>query len=251
MNRRRRIDNFQGTDIEYIGYLESKVAQLSNLRPAPDSPPSPTPSHEGVNEESDNDAAVTFIEFDPSTLPRLAKRRRTTSLRWRIEMGEMLREISDMRDWSLKRASVGLSSSSDLLSAFDMIIHGTVVPRGPAPEPGADFCLVSHEPDSPTLRLLSSYAKATATLRIGKTFMSQIVGFRVLVFVSICCVSLYHGVEKSLIDQVMRECISDSDDKNLDRLRSGALWVNRMMATLAPTLHHRASELFVLCECPS
>lgn len=53
---------------------------------------------------------------------------------------------------------------------------------------------------------------------------------------------------ESPIDQVMRECISDSDDKHLDRLRSGALWVNRMVASLAPTLRHRASEIFVLCE---
>jgi hypothetical protein len=69
MNPRRRIDNFQGTDVEYIEYLESKVAQLSVLRPPPDSPLSLTLLRDGANEESDNDVAIKFIEFDPYILP--------------------------------------------------------------------------------------------------------------------------------------------------------------------------------------
>jgi hypothetical protein len=136
----------------------------------------------------------------------------------------MLKDISDTKDWSLKRASVGLLSSTDLLSAFDMIIHNTVSPPKPAlTNTDVDFSLVCSEPDNAALRLLSSYAKVTAILKIGKAFMAQIVDFRVLVFVSICCVLLHHGVTKGLIDQVMRQSISNSGDKNLDRLRSAAL----------------------------
>jgi hypothetical protein len=74
----------------------------------------------------------------------------------------MLKDISDTKDWSLKRASVGLLSSTDLLSAFDMIIHNTVSPPKPAlTNTDVDFSLVCSEPDNAALRLLSSYAKVT------------------------------------------------------------------------------------------
>jgi hypothetical protein len=64
-------------------------------------------------------------------------------------MGEMLKEISDTKDWSLKRASAGLLSSTDLLSAFNITIHSTVSSPKPAlMNTDADFSLVCSEPDN-------------------------------------------------------------------------------------------------------
>lgn len=159
----------------------------------------------------------------------------------------MLKEISDAKNQSLKRVSVGLLSFIDLLSVFDIIIYSTVSPQGPTfANTNADFLYIFYKADNTTLRFLSSYAKGIVTLKIGKVFMAQIVGFRILVFVSICYILLYYGVEKGLINQVIREYISNLDGKNLDRLCSSALWVNRIVATLAPILRYRVSKIFVL-----
>jgi hypothetical protein len=73
--------------------------------------------------------------------------------------------------------------------------------------------------------------------------------FRVFVFVSLCCVALHNGTDQGLVDQIMQKCVSESSEKNLARLRNGALWVNRMMAALAADgFDYLAYELFVLCK---
>jgi len=161
----------------------------------------------------------------------------------------MLRDISSaMDDWSSKRKAIGLPSSANILAAFDMIIDGAKSPTKPTAA-NNDLSMVPYQSSNAVLELLNNYARVTATLGIDKAFTVQVLRFRVLVFVSMCCVLIYYGVEKSLVDRAMRLCISQSVGKNLDCLRRGASWVNRRICTLGSAgLDHRASELFVLCK---
>jgi hypothetical protein len=240
----RKIDDFIGTDSEYIVYLERKVRHLI-AHPGSLSPP---PSFDGNND-------FDIIEYDPvsstqdaSKSLRPAKRQRTQDKgRWEGEMDAMLRDIND-EDLALKRKSVGLSSSPDILMALDLIIDGK---RPPTERVANDthLSVVCYDPSNIVVQLLDSFATRTAALEIDATFTTQIYHFRMLVFISLCCVALKRGVAMSVIENIMQKCVSDSTGKNLSRLRSGALWVNRMMSTLAADgFGHLAYEIFVLCE---
>ncbi|KAH6661592.1 hypothetical protein B0J14DRAFT_361773 [Halenospora varia] len=105
----KRIDNFQGTDPEYIIYLETKVKQLTQACSPPSSPTSvvgdepiynppecaPVPGLRFLPYEPDS---LRFVnEFGtpprsankPDSLSRLSKRRRKSTARWQNEMDDI------------------------------------------------------------------------------------------------------------------------------------------------------------------
>lgn len=232
MITQQRIDNFQGTLPEYVTYLENKVKQLTRVH----SPPSP---------ESD----TVFIQCDSEIFARPTKKARKPKPRWQVEMDGMLCDIPKAKEWSSKRAAVGLSSWIEILDAFDIIIDGAMRSAAPVAVE-SDRSIVRFEPADAFMRLLNRYANAVAVLDIRKRFTKQIVHFCQLVFVSLCCVLVYNGMDTSLVDDVMKIWIGPSDPKNLDVLRRGGRWANRMISALAKKgLCYRASEAFVLCGC--
>lgn len=253
MGLRKRIDDFCGTDTEYIDYLESKICQLT----ATESPPSPVRSV--VPEDAINDCdsdehptpSITFIEYDPH-IDRLdhrsqsqAPKRQRIQPRWEREMDEMLRDFPDAGNWASKREEVGLTSSDNILKALDILIHGKESQAEAAPIE-ANSSIISADRVS---QLLNNFAVSTAALQIDQAFTTQIYHFRMFIFVSLCCVALDQRVDGDLVEEVMAKCVSGSSAKNLSKLRSGAFWVNKMMSRLAAQgLGHRAYELFILCE---
>ncbi len=250
MISQRRIDGFVGTDHEYIAYLESKYLELkAQSSIAHPGPPSPPPSFDG-----DNDFKIFRYEPCSSTQgssqpPRPAKKQRTQE-RWQDrleeEMDAMLRDINN-EDLALRRKRVGLSLSSDILMALDLIVDGKT-PRTERVTSDTNISVVCYNPSNAIVQLLDSFAVGTAALGIETAFLAQVYHFRILVLVSSCCVALDRGVPMIVVEDIMRKCVSESTAKNLSRLRGGALWVNRMMSALAAVLGHLAYELFILCE---
>ncbi|CZT53504.1 uncharacterized protein RSE6_15114 [Rhynchosporium secalis] len=251
MGLRKRVDDFCGTDTEYIDYLESKICQLTATEPLP------SPVRSVVPEDAINDCdsdehptpSITFIEYDPQ-IDRLdhpsqsqAPKRQRIQPRWEREMDEMLRDFPDAGNWASKREEVGLTSSDNILKALDILIHGKESQADAAPIE-ANSSIISADRVS---QLLNNFAVSTAALQIEQTFTTQIYHFRVFIFVSLCCVSLDQRVDGDLVEEVMAKCVSGSSAKNLSKLRSGAFWVNKMMSRLAAQgLGHRAYELFIL-----
>ena len=112
-----------------------------------------------------------------------------------------------------------------------------------------DVSVAGYDSSNAILQLLNAFANTTEMLKVEAAFTTQVYNFRVFVFVSLCCVALYYNANPSVVDDIMRKCISDSHWRNLARLRNGALWTNRMMNELAADgLGHLAYEVFVLCE---
>lgn len=250
MTSQRRIDDFRGTDSEYIAYLESIVRQAIATQHPP-----PSPSRSAVRREASNDSdgeeaprnSIEFIPYEPETDgddSRPAKKQRGQP-RWEHEMDNMLHDLNDP-DWSSVRKAVGLSSSNDILAAFDILIGTKSSIERPT---NTDTSLVCYDASNAVLQLLDAMGSATSELKIRKKFARQIYLFHKFVFVSTCSVALYYGVDPDKVDEIMRRHISDTDGRNLDRLRSGALWVNRMMSKLAADgLGYMAYELFVVRE---
>ncbi|CAG8980093.1 hypothetical protein HYALB_00012559 [Hymenoscyphus albidus] len=248
MATEQRIDNFQGTLSEYVVYLETKVKQLTTVYSPPSSPQSDV-CDEGIDNSDAGPSTrrIEFIPYEPDTLPQSAKRRRKSKPRWQKEMDNMLRDIPSAEDWSSKRRAVGLSSLPEILVAFDAIIKN-VIPSIEPTSTESDCVPARFGPADAALQITNSYANGVAAMEIGRNFTTNIVNFCTLVFVSLCHVLVYHGIEKRRIDIVMQACVSQSDPKNLDVLRRGSGWVNRMISTLvAGGLRHLGTEIFVLC----
>jgi len=185
MTSRGRIDDFPGTDSEYITYLEAIVRQAIPTRPPP-SPPRSVIHYEAFNEPDSDEAppnSIKFILYDPETneddLP--STKRQRIQPRWEHEMDSMLHDLSGS-DWSSERKGVGLFSSADILAAFDIIIGTKLSTELVACN--TDPSVVCYDASNAVLQLLDTFGSATAALKVRKTFAKQIYLFHEFVFVS-------------------------------------------------------------------
>jgi hypothetical protein len=73
--------------------------------------------------------------------------------------------------------------------------------------------------------------------------------FQRIIFISYCTVLLAMGTSRVTVNWMLRQYISDSDDKNLERYRFGCLWVHRCISQLLGLgWGYKSWELFVLCR---
>lgn len=274
------IDGFQGTMIEYILYLENKVLnrippilplsdahnpnrnklQISHYKHIDGEPAQSRPAQSRKRKRSQPSEPSTPPETpDTSETPETPEPSQTSeppepsevqpvqpAPRWQSSMDMMIESMAAENVLS-RRKAIGLSSQAEIIEALNILIHGNQ---------GKDISNHNTTPSddsfsslNPTLQLLNTFAVTTDCLRIQTSFIEQIYHFRMLIFVSICCVAIYDGADEELIHTVMKKCVSNSGKKNLRRIRKGALWVNRMMEKLSRDgFGHFAFEIFVLCE---
>ncbi|KAJ5981134.1 hypothetical protein N7481_008432 [Penicillium waksmanii] len=82
-------------------------------------------------------------------------------------------------------------------------------------------------------------------------FAMRIAKYQQLVFVCYCTVLIFVGNSKDTVNWMMRQFISDSDNKNLEKYRSGCLWVNRCVVELLKRRWgYKSWELFMLFAQP-
>ena len=120
----------------------------------------------------------------------------------------MLLASLSLQDWLSKRRTVGLLSSAKTLEAFDMIIG--IIPRTAPDVTKGDLSVACYDSFNAILRLLDAFANTTAVMGIEEAFITQVYNFRVFVFVLLCYVALYYSVDPTVVDDIMRKCISGS-----------------------------------------
>ena len=163
------------------------------------------------------------------------------------------------QQWEDKRADLNLSSCDDILLAFDLIIdrdNTLLATKRVIRETDslASFDQADDEADnraaSPLLISARAYARRTVALNTEGRFTTHVLQFRELVLVSLCIALISDGIDTTVVNSVMKIFITDSEDERyLQRVRDGALWVNNIISKLVNTgLGHRASEIFVLCK---
>jgi hypothetical protein len=136
---------------------------------------------------------------------------------------------------------------------LDIMIHGK-----PRTEDRNPISLPSHHSLNRVQQILDDFDTATVALEKEKAFIGQMGHFRQFLLASLCCVVLHKSHDTDtieMVNEIMRRRVSDTSEKNLARLRKGALWVHSRMAELAGDSEgyegnsgHLAYEIFVLCK---
>jgi hypothetical protein len=91
---------------------------------------------------------------------------------------------------------------------------------------------LSMDPNLDPISSMEKYAWITKNSRGRAKHTSSVASFQDLIFHSACAVLEHCGVSAESIDMVMRITTSESQPKNLKRLRSGAVWVNEVISKL-------------------
>jgi hypothetical protein len=82
-----------------------------------------------------------------------------------------------------------------------------------------------------------AFAKRVRGSQVDATFRYLVKEYQEYILVSLCVVMEQHGISVDVINEVMRECISESSDEYLQRLRCVAIWLNQTIVELQATTH--------------
>jgi hypothetical protein len=83
----------------------------------------------------------------------------------------------------------------------------------------------------------TAFAKRVRGSQVDATFRHLVKEYQEYILVSLCVVMEQHGISVDVINEVMRECISESSDEYLQRLRYAAIWLNQTIVELQATTH--------------
>jgi len=226
-----RIDDFKGTQEEYIRFLEGLVRKqrkdTPRKRKRPAAPKLPQTQF------------VAFQGVHPGTV----------SEEWRTILKPFLDRVPKKEDdWAATRESVQLSRIEDLAQAFLVLTRNSLLTllQPSSLKPGSIASIV---------QVLDDYASLPKQLHVAKAYTTQISRFADILFISLNFIARKVGVKPEIVDNhikaylygVNSENRQDHDLGYVRHLRAAILWPIKRMAELDEKgLGHRAYELFVI-----
>lgn len=244
--------HFEGDDAHYIVFLEDIVQKYGLLQPTPSTvrgnsqvskattnnfQHTPPPSD---NEERATSEQLQIIQYEP-TKAKKDDRIRVTKERWRTELDSLLSPFPSIDALELKAEEMGLGDNQIVVSS---LVDGFALYKNVADAANGE-AFATFDPDA--LGALRRYALFTKKSSDEARLFWCLAKFQDLIFVSFCDVVLGIGESKNRVHEVMRLYISDSEGQNLDKIISGARWVNSCIVNLCQTAWgFRSPEVFVL-----
>jgi hypothetical protein len=215
--------SFQGTDTEYIEFLESKLLKASLTPP------------QALHRESS--CKLQFVEYQPDPSG-------PQSTPWQKQLHSFISEILRVKSqWDKARDKAGMPTIEMNRQAICFLmakspvttLNGSIQPK-----------IECHEADLIDRGL--HYGQYVFACVGQSEFFQRVVQFQSLIFVSYCCVLIHIGRSKDGVYNMMQQCInSQIKYATLDVYRYGCIWVNQCMAQLLENgWGHRSWEIFLL-----
>lgn len=281
MSTRKRKFDFNGSDTEYITFLESALSEKLNepasLIPNPlhTSPSTPEPeslysSHADTSPTSQTSYPATprsttesdkgphncmrIFHYDPirncdrEEAPRIPSLeiKRTNEPQGLKELRGFVEEMSNNSLWSRKRERLNLSKPSTNRFIIETLCGRLYLKQHTEPKSYPDQLPEGKE------ALISrgcDYGALMYGNKMEAELMLHIVKYQKLIFVSLCVVMADTGTPLDTVDWMMRNFLSDSKPENLRRLRYGCVWVNRCLSSMLQSFWgFRSWEAFLLCQ---
>lgn len=251
--RKRRVHNFEGTEDEYIEFLEQKIHQLEvnvqqlqvevqhlNQRGGLGGlqlvqPPTPrTPG-------------VLLLQLGTPSQARNARNRCIAP--WKSVIHEFSSQVpKNEGEWLARQEQLHLRMLEDVVHTFRLFTRCSrqLRPLG-----------VDDKPDckASILMVLEDYGIFANKLGGHRAYATQISYYSTLLFFCLSIIALRAGADIEAVDNHLREFLTEQQGQKCDagavylsRLRTGALWpLKRMVELERKGLKHRSAELFVLC----
>jgi hypothetical protein len=265
----RRIFSFQGSDEEYMSYLERELLKsIRGITQRPNTPPSSV---------STRDEELRILYYDPYTQKdrqdpvycdihntlrgdHLQGSTRADGISGGVspslapqglrELRSFLRHVGTgtITSWEDRKREMSISSPSENRLAIQML-------RGQAPgsfaydqEFNSKSPTISHADNKELVRKGCNYGALGRLGEANGNMILLVAKFHQLIFVSYCSVMLHVGNSKETVDWMLRTYVSDLKPESLKRLRLGSIWVNRCVSELLKNgWGFRSWELFLLC----
>ncbi|EAS30006.3 uncharacterized protein CIMG_08752 [Coccidioides immitis RS] len=270
MAARQRLFPFNGSNEQYIQYLEQFIVTHlpSPGPPRPNSKPANCEScadpHRGslkkrLHSTSERQAQTTELNF-VIWKPKKQRVQPNATQQWRAQLDTFVRSIPKFGEWTSFRKdnhfysieenrsvlAIVLRNKFDTSNSARAKVTSSTPPSLPAP-PGVESL--------PWEEASYRYAQETATFDAqvkaeaaskAKIF-GKIANFRHLIVATNCYIMYKTGVAKEKVIRIMRECVCDTGESNLEGYLRGARWVNGCITQLSKTQWgSRSAEVFFL-----
>lgn len=151
--------------------------------------------------------------------------------------------------WETHRKNCGFEDGTSNRLAIQLLLG---IPAKSHPALGSTEVKVpalSSQDDPDMIQRACKFGHQLVNYSANKRFVILVSKYQKLVFICYCIVLLADGNSKETVNWMMREYISDSNDKNLERYRLGGMWVNRsIVRLLSQGWGYKSWELFMLCS---
>lgn len=247
MEAHDRIFPFDGSDLDYIRYLESRLLNAERLL-------SSSSNSDSSQASKPRRGHPNFINLSDKSFPKIAKQKKalkpqTGRSQWEKDLKKLLSSVPPPDKWNDAREKAGFATIEKNRLAIQLLLG----------RPSRSISEIEHYDgkDAPLLPgddidlFLKGcqYGMFVSRCEVDGQFAIRIASYQQLVFVSYCTVLISAGNSHESINWMMRQFISNSDDRNLEKYRSGCVWVNRCIFEL---LQHRwgykSWETFMLCR---
>ncbi|KAI2791698.1 hypothetical protein POX_c04567 [Penicillium oxalicum] len=241
-----RLFPFKGSDSEYIKYLESMLLEVR-----PSGHPSSRPSSHQIaltpRSGQSNFVNLSQNSFPPkSTKGKISKPSQKVP-QWELELRRFLSSVPSARNWTKARETTGFATVDRNRLAIQILLGrpASSVPSFSFQDSDTPLLLPTDEED--LINRGCEYGRFVVRSVDDGKFAVRVSKYQQLIFVCYCTVLIHVGNSKETVNWMMRRFISDTDDKNLERHRSGCLWVNRCIAgLLEQRWGYKSWELFIL-----
>jgi hypothetical protein len=184
----------------------------------------------------------------PTTLGSKVRKQQKSIVRipqWRSEMNRFIASIPTPEEWANKRVVCGFSTLGSHHNALQLMLGAQINDS----TTNTDVLWPMPADSSDAVMRGCNYGRM-ANHSISSGRLAVLVGkYQKLIFIGYCIVLLSLGTSKDTVNWMMRQYISDSNDKNLERYRLGCLWVNRSISRLLKLgWGYKSWEVFVLCK---
>jgi len=266
MRQSRRLYDFKGDDAAYIQHLEQRLSVWETRRrscalapelhhrrralgpgklPPTVSPPSLPPSSGGLHVQTEKELVIIPYQLpDAQASTDLARESKPD---WLYHADRLIQKVPHAQKWMKRWKSYGIDSVRDNESAINVFLGASqsTLPHSACSE----FKDTNEGVRAALIASATQYSSLIKSFGVAAGLHVCLAGFQELVFVSLCNVLLHYGVAEDDVNTIMRNNISNSQPKNLKRLRSGATWVNKLINHLKwLDWGDRAFDLFVFCK---
>ncbi|KAL5332617.1 hypothetical protein BJX70DRAFT_404412 [Aspergillus crustosus] len=220
-----RLFKFQGSDAEYIRYLECKVIEAQHL--------SGSSAQRGLDERSPPDS-IHFIIWQPHGENSHPGRKHLQVRRWKKELDSFVSSLPRREGWEAARRDAGLHTAEQTRLAVHLML-GQMSTRGLGSPclPMTEILSTCPTDDRELVVKGCRYGQWILTCAEQSNFARRVVNFQKIIFASYCAVLLYVGNAKDTVCAMMERYLGRNyDAKTLDYYRYGSLWANRCMASL-------------------
>jgi hypothetical protein len=274
MENESRLFQFEGHDFEYIDFLERSLLEAQgqlleayNQSPSGLMTPISSSSFSRPQTPKANDK-WDFVYYCPNEgysrkPPTISNSHWTRGGRskgeptrqskrkgqqWETELTNFISSIPTEHEWETKRASFGFHTAESNRRAIQLMLGA---PATTTTRPGNSEMTIPYlSPEDNTDMIFKAcrFGQLANDCTANGRFVILVGKYQKLIFICSCTILLHLGSSKQTINWMMRQYISDSDDKNLERYRAGCIWVNHSISRLLlQGWGYKSWEIFLLC----